>query len=109
MDFTQTLIRTLQPPSSPSPNIQTVRTVSSTRTAGQLSRVQEERIHGLQQLAFSLHQCGESPLIRAVTDTVGTDGLQAADGLTMVQYGAVERRLELLVQMRGGKLPSKEI
>jgi len=56
-------------------------------------------------LAFSLHAERENPLIAAINETVGVGRVE---GLGRVEYEAVERRLELFITRRGGRVPSRE-
>ncbi len=116
--FSAIMNRSSKPPAFPSPSLTpikskapTIRPVTGTsaRKTGIVSGLQEIRIHQLQQLALSLESMNEreNPLITAIDETVKASGVGSAEKLGRLEYEAVERRLEEVIQRRGGRVPSR--
>jgi len=118
--FSAIMNRSSKPSASPAPSLTPIKsrtptirpvTGTSTRKTGIVSGPQEIRIHQLQQLALALSLQSmkerEDPLITAINETVKASGVGSAEKLGRLEYEAVERRLEEVIQRRGGRVPSR--
>ena len=87
-------------------------TVSSTtpcspgasHTLAQVSKAHQIRIRALQEQAFALEEGRENPLIKAISATVAANGKGIFEE-GVGGYEAVERKLEVYIQVRRGKIP----
>ena len=77
---------------------------SSTSAPSRVIKAREARIRALQEEALALQLGRENPLIEAMKDTLTASGQDCFKDA--FAWEALERRLELYIQKRGGTLPS---
>lgn len=92
----QSYVKPAPPPARP---------VTVSRSTNEITKAQEVRIRTLQELAFTLHQQGQNPLITAINEVIRVNGSENFAGGNA--YVEIERWLEEFIKMRGGKVPSR--